>query len=198
MSFDRLQEKILELGSPCVVGLDPKPDYVPQDIMSRCIAEYGETLKAAAAAYTEFSHGIIDAVAGIVPAIKPQAAYFEALGPDGFAALHDACAYAKSRGLYVIMDAKRGDIGTTAQAYSQAFLGRIKIGSTEISPFDCDAVTVNTYLGTDGIKPFLETAVSEDKAIFALVKTSNPSSGELQDLTVGGEHIYEHVGSIIS
>ena len=185
MSFDKLQEKIDAMRNPTVVGLDPALDHVPPEILDRHIAEKGETLEAAAAAVCEWGAGLIDALCDIVPAVKPQMAYYEALGPDGVWALKKTCEYAKARGMYVIFDGKRNDIGSTAQAYSAAYLGKVKVGGAWLRPFDADAVTVNAYLGSDGIKPFIEMAVKYDKALFALVKTSNPSAGELQDLPVG-------------
>ncbi|MCL2153137.1 MAG: orotidine-5'-phosphate decarboxylase, partial [Oscillospiraceae bacterium] len=174
MSFDRLQDKIDKMRNPTVVGLDPALKYIPPNMLKRYIASNGDTLEAAAAAVFEFSQGIIDALCDIVPAVKPQSAYYEALGPEGVLVLKKTCDYAKSRGMYVICDGKRNDIGTTAEAYSAAYLGSVKVGGAELRPFDVDALTVNAYFGSDGIKPFIETAVKYDKAIFALVKTSNP------------------------
>ena len=185
MSFDRLQEKIDRLHNPTVVGLDPALEHVPPEIMEKSISENGETLWAAALAVYEFNMGLIDALYDIVPAVKPQLAYYEALGPEGMIALKMTCEYARWRGMYIICDGKRNDIGPTAEAYSTAYLGKIKIGSSEFYPFDADAMTVNAYPGSDGIKPFIEKAVEYDKAVFAVVKTSNKSSGELQDLAIG-------------
>jgi len=187
MSFDRLQRKIDALQNPTVVGLDPALEHVPQQILDKHFSTKGETLAAAAAAVLEFNTGLIDALCDIVPAIKPQSAYYEALGPEGVAVLWHTCDYAKSKGMYVICDGKRNDIGSTAAAYSAAYLGTVKVGSTELEPFGFDALTVNAYLGSDGIMPFIETAKKHDKAVFALVKTSNPSSGELQDRFIGHE-----------
>ena len=181
MSFDRLQEKIDLMKNPSVVGLDPALAHVPPQILEKQIAQQGETLDAAAAAICEFNFGLIDALCDIVPAIKPQSAYYELLGPCGVLALKLTCDYAKSKGMYVICDGKRNDIGSTAEAYAGAYLGTVKVGNTEIAPFDADALTVNAYLGSDGIKPFIDMAIKHDKAVFALVKTSNPSAGELQD-----------------
>ncbi|SHH86023.1 orotidine-5'-phosphate decarboxylase [Sporobacter termitidis DSM 10068] len=197
MSFDILQEKIIALKNPTVAGLDPLPDYVPKHIMDRHLALKGETLEAAADAYFEFNRGLIDALCDIVPAVKPQSAYYELLGPAGVAALAKTAAYAKAKGLYVIADVKRNDIGSTAEAYSAAYLGTVKIGGSELAPFDFDAATINGYLGTDGIAPFLETCRRRNKAVFVLVKTSNPSSAELQDLQVGERKLYEAAGDLI-
>jgi len=181
MSFARLQEKIDKLQNPTVVGLDPELSYIPTQILKRYYDEHGETLEAASMAVVEFNCGLIDAVCDIVPAVKPQSAYYEMLGPYGVMALHKTCEYAKQKGMYVIIDGKRNDIGSTAAAYSAAYLGTVKVGETEYMPFHADALTVNAYLGSDGIKPFIETAKMHDKAVFALVRTSNPSAGELQD-----------------
>jgi len=197
MSIDRLQEKIFAMENPSAFGLDPLPEYIPPDIMTRHIAEKGETLAAAAAAYEEFGRGLIDALCDIVPAIKIQSAFFEMLGPEGVAAMKRAAQYAREKGLYVIGDVKRGDIGSTAAAYSAAYLGRVQIGSAALAGFDFDCVTINAYLGSDGVRPFIETCKKYDKAVFALVKTSNPSSRELQDLSVGTEKLFETVGRLL-
>ena len=197
MSFDVLQAKILKLENPTVVGLDPMPDYIPEDIVKKHFARMGETLEAMAEAYFEFNCGIIDAVCDIVPAVKPQSAYYELLGYEGVRVFKKTADYAKSKGMYVIADVKRNDIGSTAQAYSEAYLGSVKIGGSELFPFDFDCATVNAYLGSDGIMPFIETCKKRGKAIFALVKTSNPSSGELQDRMLEGERVYTAVASLM-
>jgi orotidine-5'-phosphate decarboxylase len=197
MSFDILQEKILALKNPTVAGLDPLPDYVPKFIMDKHISEKGETLEAAADAYYEFNCGLIDALQDIIPAVKPQSAYYELLGPAGVHIFKKTLDYARGKGLYVIADVKRGDIGSTAEAYSGAYLGSVKIGKTELFPFDFDAITVNGYLGSDGIKPFIQTSVQRDKAIFVLVKTSNPSSADFQDVLTGGRKMYTVVGDLL-
>jgi len=184
MSFERLQRKIDELKNPTVVGLDSDLAYIPEFILDKHIRETGESLKAAAQAVLEFNVGLIDALFGIVPAVKPQSAYYEKLGPDGVFTLKKTCDYARSKGMYIIVDGKRNDIGSTASAYSAAYLGTVKVGGAVIKPFDADALTVNAYLGSDGIKPFIEMAAKYDKALFALVRTSNPSAKELQDLIV--------------
>jgi len=196
MSFDRLQEKIDAMRNPSVVGLDPALEHIPPQMLEKHFAQKGETLEAAAAAVYEWGAGLIDALYDIVPAVKPQLAYYEALGPDGVLALKKTCAYVKAKGMYVICDGKRNDIGSTAQAYSTAYLGAVKVGGALLRPFDADALTVNAYLGSDGIKPFLEAAVKYDKAVFALVRTSNPSAVELQDLTVikQGDEYYASLG----
>jgi len=181
MSFERLQERINELRNPTVVGLDPDLAHVPAKILEKHTKMLGESLEAASLAVVEFNAGLIDALCDIVPAVKPQSAYYEALGPYGALALSKTCDYAKSKGMYVIIDGKRNDIGSTAAAYSAAYLGTVMVGESEFMPYNADALTVNAYLGSDGIKPFIDTAVEYNKAIFALVRTSNPSAGELQD-----------------
>ncbi|MCL2046552.1 MAG: orotidine-5'-phosphate decarboxylase [Oscillospiraceae bacterium] len=198
MSFDRLQEKINIMKNPTVVGLDPALDNIPPDLLARHLDEKGETLQAAADAVLEYNMGLIDALWDIVPAVKPQAAFHEILGPEGVMTLKKTCEYAKSKGMYVICDAKRNDIGTTAVAYSAAFLGTVKIGETLLRPFDVDALTINAYLGSDGVIPFIEEAVKNDKAVFTLVKTSNPSSGDFQDkLIEGEERLYTTVADLM-
>ena len=196
MSLDRLIEKIEQMQNPTVAGLDPKLDYVPEYIRKRCFEKYGETLKGAAKALLEFNKGLIDALYDIVPAVKPQAAYYEMYGAAGVKTLYKTQEYARSKGMYVITDGKRNDIGTTMEAYAAAHLGKVKVGSTEIEPFLGDALTVNGYLGSDGIKPLLKICSENDKGIFVLVKTSNPSSGELQDRLIDGEPVYEVMGKM--
>ena len=197
MSFVRLQERIDELQNPTVVGLDPDLAHVPAHILDKHIAEAGETLEAAALAVFEFNMGLINALCDIVPAVKPQSAYYEILGPCGVLALAKTCDYAKSKGMYVIVDGKRNDIGSTAAAYSAAYLGTVMIGEEELSPFNADALTVNAYLGSDGIEPFIQTAIKYDKSIFALVRTSNPSAGEFQDKLIGEDRLYTAVGKLM-
>jgi len=197
MSFTRLQEKIDELKNPAVVGLDPDLAHIPEEILEKHYENLGENLEAAALAVLEFNAGLIDAICDIVPAVKPQSAYYEMLGPYGVIALKKTCEYAGKKGMYVILDGKRNDIGSTAAAYSAAYLGSVRIGGKEYAPFDADALTVNAYLGSDGIKPFIETAIKYDKAVFALVRTSNPSAGELQDKMIGNEKLFTLVGDLI-
>jgi len=192
-----LQDKIDELRNPSVVGLDPALEHIPPQILDKHFAEKGETFDAAASAVIEFNEGLIDALCDIVPAVKPQSAYYEMLGPHGVLALKMTCDYAKSKGMYVILDGKRNDIGSTAEAYGAAYLGTVKVGGSEMRPFDADALTVNAYLGSDGIKPFINMAVKYDKAVFALVRTSNPSAGEFQDKLIGGERLYTTVGDLM-
>ena len=196
MSVDLLVQKIKEKGNPSVAGLDPKIEYVPEYIRKKAYAEYGQNLKGATEAIWEFNKGLIDALYDVVPAVKPQSAFYEMYGLYGEEVMHRTISYAKEKGLYIILDVKRNDIGSTAEAYSKAYLGKVDIDGVECEPVDC--VTVNPYLGTDGIQPFVNDCKTFDKAIFALVKTSNPSSGELQDLLVGDEHIYERVAQCVN
>lgn len=196
MSFDVLQDKIREKRNPTVAGLDARVEYVPPHVLTKYTAQYGDTLQAAALAVEEFDKGLIDALAEVVPAVKPQSAYFEMLGWRGMEVLENLIAYARSRGLFVIADVKRGDIGTTAAAYSQAWLGTTQVGSAACPVFDADCVTLNGYMGSDSLKPFLETCKALDKCAFVLVKTSNPSSMELQDLVAGDRLVYNVMGEL--
>lgn len=176
MSFNILSELIEKKNNPTVMGLDPRPEYVPEFIRSG--RSLGEALY-------EFNKGLIDCTADIIPAVKPQSAFYEMCGLEGLEALDKTIKYAKEAGMYVILDVKRGDIGTTAEAYAEAFFGEYSAGS--------DCVTVNPYLGTDSIKPFTDACVKYDKTIFSLIKTSNPSSSDLQDVDCGGKPLYMHV-----
>ncbi len=197
MAFDRLIENIIKKQNPTVAGLDPKLDYVPASVKEACFAQYGKTLEGAAAALLAFNKAIIDEIYDIVPAIKPQAAYYEMYGWQGVKALAETIAYAKSKGMFVITDGKRNDIGTTMEAYAAAHLGTTDVAGEGIDAFGADALTVNGYLGTDGIKPLLSICRQKDKGIFVLVKTSNPSSGELQDLQlINGASVYEQMGKM--
>lgn len=197
MAFDRLIENIIKMQNPTVAGLDPKLDYVPASIKENCFARHGKTLDGAAEALFEFNKALIDALCDIVPAVKPQAAYYEMYGWQGVKALCDTIAYAKSKGMFVITDGKRNDIGTTMEAYATAHLGTTDILGKNIEAFGADALTVNGYLGTDGIKPLINICKEKDKGIFVLVKTSNPGSGELQDMKLEtGQTVYEHMGKM--
>ena len=196
MSMDLLQEKIRQKKNPTVAGLDPRLDYIPQHLIDEAFAKYGPTLKGAAEAYRLFSFGLIDALQDVVPAVKPQSAYYEVLGSAGIAVLEEIVAYAKEKGLYVIMDAKRGDIGSTCEAYAKAYLGEVQVGDNSYAPFDVDCITVNGYLGTDALKPFTALCKERDKSIFLLVKTSNPSSRELQDLIAGDRVVHTVVADL--
>lgn len=197
MSFERLQDKIREMKNPTVAGLDPKLEYVPSFIVEEKMKQYGQTLRCAAEAIYEYNVGLIDALCDVVPAVKPQSAFYERFGFEGVEVLKRTVDYAKSKGLYVIMDAKRGDIGSTAEGYSEAYLGSVTIGETEVEPIGCDCLTINAYLGSDGINPFIKDCVARDRAVFALVKTSNPSSGELQNIVAGDRKVYNVVGDLL-
>ncbi|MBO5426463.1 MAG: orotidine-5'-phosphate decarboxylase [Lachnospiraceae bacterium] len=191
--INTLIKKIQETNAPIVVGLDPMMNYIPKYIQEKAFAEYGETLKGAAEAIWEYNKGIIDATYDLIPAVKPQIAMYEQFGIEGLIAFERTCEYAKSKGLVVIGDIKRGDIGSTSTAYAVGHLGQAQVGSKKYSGFSEDFVTVNPYLGTDGVKPFVDVCKEENKGIFVLVKTSNPSSGEFQDQLVDGRPLYELV-----
>lgn len=197
MSFDILQEKIRQMKNPTVAGLDARLEYVPEHITKKYIDAYGETRKAAAEAIFEFNCGLMDALCDIVPAVKPQAAYYENLGWEGVEMLERTIKYAKEKGFYVIADIKRGDIGATASAYSEGWLGKTKVGSSMISGFDADCVTLNGYMGSDAIKPFLKDAETYDKTAFVLVRTSNPSAIELQDMVAGDRLVYKVMAELV-
>lgn len=192
----RLIERIVQLQNPSVVGLDSLLDYIPQHIKEEKIAQYGDTFDAAAQAILAYNKEIIDAICDIVPAVKPQAAYYEMYSWQGMWALCETVKYAQQKGMIVIMDGKRNDIGSTMQAYAKAHLGVSEVNGKELSAFGSDMLTVNGYLGSDGIEPLLPICDEKDKGIFVLVKTSNPSSGELQDQKIGDKSIYETMGAM--
>lgn len=196
MSFDKLIKRIDELKNPSVAGLDPRLEYVPQFLRDKYFVEQGHTLEAAASAILAFNKALIDALYDIVPAIKPQAAYYEMYGWQGVRTLTETIRYAQKKGMYVMTDGKRNDIGATMTAYATAHLGAVDIDGIEVEPFGADALTVNGYLGTDGIQPLLDVCQKNDKGIFVLVKTSNPSSGELQDKQIDGKPVYEIMGEM--
>ena len=196
MSFDLLQDKIKAMKNPTVAGLDPKPEYVPPQILKASLDQYGENLMGAADAVWMFNKGLIDALYDVVPAVKPQSAYYERLGWSGMSILEKTIRYAREKGLFVIADVKRGDIGSTAQAYSEAWIGKTQVGNTACAAFDADCLTINGYMGSDSINPFLETCRAEDKCLFTLVKTSNPSSGELLDMVAGDRVVYQVMGDL--
>ncbi len=197
MSFDVLQENIREKKNPTVAGLDARIEYVPEYIRKEAFEKYGVGLKGAVEAIWQFNVGLIDALCDIVPAVKPQAAYYENLGWQGMEMLERTIRYAKEKGLFVIADIKRGDIGSTATAYAEGWLSGAPIEGQVFKSFDADCVTLNGYMGSDSIKPFLEAAKGEDKCAFVLVKTSNPGSGELQDVKAAdGRTIYEVMGEL--
>ena len=197
MSFDVLQDKIIETQNPTVAGLDARIEYVPEHIRKACYEQYGLNLRGACEAIWQFNVGLIDALCDVVPAVKPQAAYYENLGWRGMELLERTIRYAKGKGLFVIADIKRGDIGSTATAYAEGWLSGVPVEGEVFKSFDADCVTLNGYMGSDSIKPFLEAAKGEDKCAFVLVKTSNPGSGELQDLKLAdGRTIYEAMGEL--
>ena len=187
---DRLCAAIDAKGSAVVVGLDPRPDSLPPYLLAECRAALGETPQAVAEALWRFNRGIIDAVHAVVPAVKPQLAFYERYGVAGLQAYARTAQYAREAGLLVIADGKRNDIGSTASAYAEAFLGAS-------GDFTADALTVNPFLGRDGIQPFVDCARQHGRGVFVLVKTSNPSAGDLQDLRVNGEPLYEHLGRLV-
>lgn len=184
MISEMLLEGIVSKKSPVVVGLDPRLESIPNDIFLKYVKKYGETFQAAAETILEFNKGIIDSVYDLIPAVKPQIAFYEQYGIEGLMAYKETCQYAKSKGLIVIGDIKRGDIGTTSKAYSNAHLGKTKVGSTLLSSFETDYVTINPYLGDDCLNEFMDDILTYEKGMFVLVKTSNKTSGQIQDLKV--------------
>lgn len=192
--INKLITKIKQTNAPIVVGLDPMMKFVPEYIKQRAFAEYGETLEGAAEAIWQYNKGIVDAVYDLIPAVKPQVAMYEQFGIPGMIAFKKTVDYCKEKDLVVIGDIKRGDIGSTSEAYAVGHLGKVQVGSKSYAGFDEDFVTVNPYLGSDGVKPFTKICTEEKKGIFVLVKTSNPSSGEFQDRLVDGKPLYELVG----
>lgn len=191
MSFDRLIDKIIQTKNPSVMGLDPKLNYIPDYIKDEAFRLHGKTLEGAAAALFSFNKALIDSVSDIIPAVKPQAAYYEMYGWQGVRALAETITYAQSKGLYVIVDGKRNDIGSTMEAYADGWLGTTEVDGTSFTPFGCDALTVNGYLGSDGIEPLIKVCQKQGKGIFVLAKTSNPSAGELQDTQINDKTVYE-------
>lgn len=191
--IQELIKNIKEKDAPIVVGLDPMLGYVPEHILKDAFDAYGENLEGAAEAIWQFNKGIIDATYDLIPAVKPQVAMYEQFGIEGMKAFKRTCDYAKSKGLVIIGDIKRGDIGSTSEAYAVGHVGHVSIGNHTFSPFTEDFVTVNPYLGSDGVKPFIKVCKEENKGMFILVKTSNPSSGEFQDQLVDGTPLYEIV-----
>ena len=196
--IDKLIDGIRKKQAPIVVGLDPNLSFVPEFIKKKAFAESGETLQGAANAFKEYNKGIIDSVCDLVPAVKPQIAMYEQLGIPGLEVFKWTVDYAHEKGLVVIGDIKRGDIGSTSEMYAVGHMGHTKIGSSSIAAFDEDIVTVNPYLGSDGVMPFVKICEAEKKGIFVLVKTSNPSSGEFQDRLIDGKPLYEHVADKVN
>ena len=193
--INKLVAKIQKTEAPIVVGLDPMMKFVPAHIQKAAFDEYGETLKGAAEAIWQYNKQIVDAIYDLVPAVKPQIAMYEQFGIEGMIAFKKTVDYCKEKDLVVIGDIKRGDIGSTSEAYAVGHLGKVQVGSNSVYGFDEDFATVNPYLGSDGVKPFMKVCAEEKKGIFVLVKTSNPSSGEFQDRLVDGKPVYEIVGA---
>lgn len=196
--INKLITKIQETKAPIVVGLDPMMKFVPKHIQKAAFAEYGETLEGAAEAIWQYNKGIVDAVWDLIPAVKPQIAMYEQFGIPGLIAFKKTVDYCKEKGLVVIGDIKRGDIGSTSEAYAVGHLGKVAVGSKSYYGFDEDFVTVNPYLGSDGINPFIKVCREENKGIIVLVKTSNPSSGEFQDRLIDGRPLYEWMGERVA
>ncbi|MEW9123570.1 MAG: orotidine-5'-phosphate decarboxylase [Thermotaleaceae bacterium] len=197
MFIDKLVEQIKNKKSNVVVGLDPRLEMIPNCVKEKHYLQYGKTLRAVEEIFWEFSKEIIDQVWDIVPIVKPQIAFFEQYGIEGMSAYQRICQYANEKGLLVIGDAKRGDIGTTSKAYSKAHLGKVSVEGEEIEAFGVDALTVSPYLGDDCLKEFMDEINTYGKGMFVLVKTSNPSSGQLQDLEIEGKKIYELVAEMV-
>ena len=196
--INQLVANIKKTGAPIVVGLDPMLNYIPEQVQQKAFAEYGETLEGAAEAIWQFNKEIVDKTYDLIPAVKPQIAMYEQFGLPGLAAFKKTVDYCKEKGLVVKKKKKRGDIGSTSAAYAVGHIGKVKVGSKTYAPFDEDFVTVNPYLGSDGVNPFLDVCKEEKKGIFVLVKTSNPSSGEFQDQKIDGRPLYELVGEKVA
>lgn len=196
--INKLVAKIQKTRAPIVVGLDPMMSYIPGHIQKKAFQEHGETLEGAAEAIWQFNKEIIDHTWDLIPAVKPQIAMYEQFGIPGLMAFKKTIDYCHEKDLVVIGDVKRGDIGSTSAAYAAGHIGAVAVGSKSYHPFDEDFITVNPYLGTDGIKPFVDVCREEKKGLFILVKTSNPSSGEFQDRLVDGRPLYEHVGEKVA
>ena len=196
--IQKLIEKIQKTNAPICVGLDPMLSYIPSHILERAIEEQGESLKGAAEAIWQYNKEIIDHRYDLIPAVKPQAAMYEQFGIEGLIAYKKTIDYCHEKGLLVIGDVKRGDIGSTSAAYATAHLGRVQVGGKKLTGFGTDFITVNPYLGTDGVKPFVDVCNQEDKGIFVLVKTSNPSSGEFQDRLVDNRPVYQLVAEKVT
>ena len=193
--MDLLIDKIKSTNNPTVMGLDPRYEMIPEVVRKK----YGTDFKSVCEAILEYNKTLIDSVADIIPAIKPQIAFYEMFGVDGIECFKKTCEYAKEKGMIIIADVKRGDIGSTAAGYSNAYIGKTSLGDEEKALYDIDFVTVNPYLGIDGVKPFIDDMKKYNKGIFVLVKTSNPSSGELQDLMLEeGITVYEKVAGLVN
>lgn len=196
--INKLIEKIEQLSAPIVVGLDPMLSFIPEHILKKAYSEKGENLEGVSEALWKYNKGIVDAIYDLIPAVKPQIAMYEQFGMEGLKAFKQTVDYCHEKGLVVIGDVKRGDIGSTSAAYATGHLGKVTIGGKTFRGFDEDFITVNPYLGTDGIQPFIDVCKEENKGLFILVKTSNPSSGEFQDQLVEGRPLYELVGKKVA
>lgn len=196
--INKLVENIKKTGAPIVVGLDPMLGYIPEHVKKKAYTEYGETLEGAAEAVWQFNKEIVDKTYDLIPAVKPQIAMYEQFGIPGLMAFKRTVDYCRAKGLVVIGDIKRGDIGSTSAAYATGHLGKVQVGDKTYVPFGEDFVTVNPYLGSDGVNPFIDVCREEKKGLFILVKTSNPSSGEFQDQLVDGRPLYELVGEKVA
>ena len=196
--INKLIANIKKTGAPIVVGLDPMLNYIPKQIQEAAFKEFGETLEGAAEAIWQYNKGIVDATYDLIPAVKPQIAMYEQFGIEGLKAFKKTVDYCKEKDLVVIGDIKRGDIGSTSAAYAVGHLGKVQVGTNWYSGFDEDFATVNPYLGSDGVKPFIDVCKTEKKGLFILVKTSNPSSGEFQDQLINGKPLYELVGEKVA
>lgn len=196
--INQLIANIKKTGAPIVVGLDPMLKYIPEHIQKKAFAEFGETLEGAAEAIWQFNKEIVDKTYDLIPAVKPQIAMYEQFGIPGLVAFKKTVDYCKAKGLVVIGDIKRGDIGSTSSAYAVGHIGKVQVGSKTYAPFDEDFVTVNPYLGSDGVNPFIDVCKEEKKGLFILVKTSNPSSGEFQNQMIDGRPLYELVGEKVA
>ena len=196
--INKLINRIENLGAPIVVGLDPMLGYIPECVKAKAFSEKGETLEGAAEAIWQFNKAIVDATHDIIPAVKPQIAMYEQFGIEGLKVFKQTVDYCKEKGLIVIGDIKRGDIGSTSEAYAVGHLGKVTVGQNSFYGFDEDFVTVNPYLGSDGIDPFIKVCKEENKGLFILVKTSNKSSGEFQDQLINGRPLYELVGEKVA
>lgn len=196
--INKLVKKIQKTNAPIVVGLDPMMKFIPEHIVKKAFSEYGETLQGAAEAIWQYNKEIVDATYDLIPAVKPQIAMYEQFGIEGLIAYQKTVNYCKEKDLIVIGDIKRGDIGSTSEAYAVGHLGKVQVGSNFYYGFNEDFATVNPYLGSDGVKPFIKVCQEEKKGLFILVKTSNPSSGEFQDQLVNGRPLYELVGEKVA
>ncbi len=195
--IQQLINQITKKNAPIVVGLDPTLKLMPESLVEKYMDQYGQTLEAVGEAMFDYNKQIMDATADLIPAVKPQIAMYESFGIPGLIAYKKTVDYAKELGLIVIADIKRGDIGSTSTAYALGHLGSVQVGDYTYKGFDADMATVNPYLGTDGVKPFVDVCNACDKGIFVLCKTSNPSSGEFQDRLIDGRPLYEHMAEKI-